>query len=108
MDRAEVFDDVYTLGFPKVPGSQSILLGHRGEVNAITDHYLQRCRLLVISNLVSPGSSGGPVLDRYGRCVGMTVDWLEGEWAGEKARFSAALPAREIMETLREAQASRG
>ena len=78
-----------------------VLTGHRGEVNAIADLYVQRSPAIIISNLVAPGSSGGPVLTVDGRCVGMTIRWLEGEMEdGEKTRFSAALPALAILEEM--------
>jgi S1-C subfamily serine protease len=103
-DVVEIFDEVFTLGYPKVPRAESILLGHRGEVNGLANLYRERCPALLISNLVSPGSSGGPVLTRDGHCVGMTINWLEGEF-GEKEklatmRFSAALPADLLRKTI--------
>lgn len=96
----EMFDDVYTLGYPSLPGALPVLLGHRGELNARAELYVEKCPALIISNLVSPGSSGCPVLNRAGRCVGMTIRWLEGEWGQEKMRFSAALPSAVIQEVL--------
>lgn len=97
----EVFDEVFTLGFPSVPMAQSALLGHRGEVNARVERYLDKDEVLIISNLVAPGSSGGPVLDRTGRCVGMTMQWLEGEYdGGGYSRFSAAMPRSAIVAEL--------
>ena len=96
-DLVEVFDEVFTLGYPYVPRVDSMLVGHRGEMNGRANLYVERCPALIISNLVSPGSSGGPVLTRDGHCVGMTINWLEGEWGQreklERMRFSAALPA---------------
>ncbi len=99
-DKAEVFDEVFTLGFPYIPCAEPLLLGHRGEVNGRANLYLQKCPALIISNLVSPGSSGGPVLGRDGRCVGLTINWLEGDWDGKEMRFSAALPAGLIIEAV--------
>jgi hypothetical protein len=106
-DMVEVFDEVFTLGYPLVPRAESLLLGHRGEMNGRANLYMERCPALLISNLVSPGSSGGPVLTRDGHCVGMTINWLEGEW-GEKERletmrFSAALPAELLREAIKTA-----
>lgn len=99
--EVEVFDEVFTLGFPSVPMAQSALLGHRGEVNARVERYLDKDEVLIISNLVAPGSSGGPVLDRAGRCVGMTIQWLEGEYeGGGYSRFSAAMPRSVIVAEL--------
>lgn len=96
-DIVEVFDEVFTLGYPLVPRAEPMLLGHRGEMNGRANLYIDKCPALIISNLVSPGSSGGPVLTRDGRCVGMTFSWLEREWGEsekqETMRFSAALPA---------------
>jgi len=45
-------------------------------------------------NQKRPFVSGGLVLDRDGFCVDISTPWLEGECGGEKARFSAAIPAR--------------
>jgi len=91
-----VFDEVYTLGYPKVPCAETKVVGHRGEVNGTARLFLGGSDIILISNLVSPGNSGGPLLDRDGFCVGMSIKWLEGEWDGEKARFSAAFPASSI------------
>ena len=111
-DIIEVFDEVFTLGYPYVPRAEAMLVGHRGEMNGRASLYVEKCPALIISNLVSPGSSGGPVLTRDGHCVGMTINWLEGEWGRnnqsdekeklEKMRFSAALPADLIRETIAE------
>jgi len=92
-DETEMFDDVYTLGYPMVPCAQTDVIGHRGEINGTAQLFIGGSDILIISNLVSPGNSGGPVLDRDGFCVGMSTKWLEGEWDGERARFSAAIPA---------------
>lgn len=97
-DKVEVFDEVYTLGYPLVPCAETAVVGHRGEVNGVANLYLGGSSILLISNLVSPGNSGGPLLDRDGFCVGMSIKWLEGEWDGERARFSAALPASLVRE----------
>lgn len=91
--EVEMFDEVFTLGYPMVPCAEAEVVGHRGEVNGAARLFVGGSDVLLISNLVSPGSSGGPVLDRDGFCIGMSTKWLEGEWNGEKARFSAAIPA---------------
>lgn len=97
---AAMFDEVYTLGYPSIPGAQSLVVGHRGEVNGLADLYLQRTPALLISNLVAPGSSGCPVLLRDGHCVGMTMRWLEGQYDDERLRYSAALPASVISDFI--------
>jgi S1-C subfamily serine protease len=96
-----MFDDVYTLGFPNIPCVLPVITGHRGEINAVTDLYLDQSPMIVMSNLVSPGSSGCPVLRADGRCVGMTTRWLEGTTVeGISTRFSAALRSVAIQSFL--------
>lgn len=92
----EVFDEVFTLGYPKVAGAHSLLVGHRGEVNGKAELYLERSPAIIVSNLVAPGNSGGPVLATDGHCVGMTFLWLENQDSSAPSRFSAALPAEPI------------
>ena len=96
-----MFDEVFTLGYPSIPGAQSLVVGHRGEVNGLADLYLQRTPALLISNLVAPGSSGCPVLLGDGHCVGMTMRWLEGQYDNERLRYSAALPASVIVDFIK-------
>ncbi|HEX8467842.1 MAG TPA: serine protease [Allosphingosinicella sp.] len=95
--KPHIFDSTFTIGYPNVPHAEAGVVGHRGEVNGFAQLYLTRCPIVLISNLVSPGSSGGPVLSSDGHCLGMTVQWLEGEYEGGQARFSAAIPVREIV-----------
>ena len=92
-------DKVFTLGFPNIPLAEAGVVGHLGEVNGFVKVIEETTELILISNLVSPGSSGGPVINRYGLCVGMSTNWLEGEWQGQKARFSRAIPAGDIINT---------
>jgi V8-like Glu-specific endopeptidase len=50
----------------------------------------------VISNAVSPGNSGSPVLLRSGLLAGMVVSAFEGEHEGGRSVMQAALSASEI------------
>jgi hypothetical protein len=109
----DVFEEVFTLGYPRVPRAEAKLVGHRGEINGRAHLYVENCPILLISNLVSPGNSGGPVLLRSGRCVGMITSWLEektlvaGQRDGanqsnefERMRFSAAIPADHLQKVI--------
>lgn len=92
-----VFDEVFTLGYPLVPRAQDApLLSHRGEVNGTAALYSPRTSVLVISNSISPGSSGCPVIRSDGFVVGMAAKWLEAEYGSERARYSAAIPCSVI------------
>ena len=102
-DMVQMFDEVFTLGYPHVPGAHANVLGHKGEMNGNADMFLSGSSLMIISNLISPGSSGCPVLLSSGHCVGMSIRWLEGKYGAEgeeRARFSAALPGSLLISLL--------
>ncbi|WP_332700634.1 S1 family peptidase [Devosia sp.] len=87
-----------TLGYPRIATTDGpYLLAHSGEINAVVNSYHGE-RKLIISNLVAPGNSGGPVLDEAGLCVGMVVNSFETEHQGGKSVANAAIPAASIMD----------
>jgi len=70
----KVADDVYVLGYP-VGRNLSVT---KGIVSAFTkDDYDDR-QYIQTDAPISPGHSGGPLLDRCGRVVGMTTQTLRG------------------------------
>jgi len=72
------------------------LLAHSGEINSEISTY-DGDRFLIISQAVSPGSSGAPVLDESGMCVGMVVRALELQYEnGRIISSNAAIPAEEM------------
>jgi S1-C subfamily serine protease len=96
--RPSLLDPVVIFGFPPVPHTtEAILLCNRGEVSAITDsvrrHDEQKREILahifpeppndfrpfvlILSALLRPGNSGGPVLNRYGLVVGIVSKNLQ-------------------------------
>jgi len=93
-----LIDPVVIFGFPPVPHTtESILLCNRGEVSAVTsklhrhvegergrlDHLYPeadnsfRPSVLILSSLLRPGNSGGPVLNRFGLAVGIVSKNLQ-------------------------------
>jgi S1-C subfamily serine protease len=102
---AGILSRTISMGFPSVATTDGLyLLAHNGELNAIITSYLDKKEYLVISNNVSPGSSGGPVLEDSGLCIGMVIRALETEHEGGRTKTNAAIPAGEIqrfLQTLR-------
>lgn len=97
---AGVLARIVTLGYPRISMSDGpYLLAHGGELNAIisTCHKEQR---LIISNLVAPGNSGGPVLDEAGLCIGMVVNSMEVQHEGGISASSSAIPADAIWDFI--------
>jgi hypothetical protein len=100
-DFAPVLSETITLGFPRVPTSDKLfLLAHRGEINARVTSYLRPGPYLLISNAVSPGNSGSPVLARTGLVVGMVTEAFESEEEYGNLRMQAALDGSAIIEFL--------
>lgn len=81
--------EVFAIGNPR--GLERTL--SQGIISGIRDH--EGKRLLQITAAISPGSSGGPVVTRGGRVVGVTIGYLEG---GQNLNF--AIPASTLRELL--------
>jgi S1-C subfamily serine protease len=92
-----VLSPTISMGYPAIATADGpYLLAHSGELNALITSYLDRQSYFVISNDVSPGNSGGPVLDDAGLCVGMVIRALETEHEGGTSKRNIAIPASEI------------
>ena len=101
LGAAVILSRTISLGYPKISSTdQAYLLAHNGELNAIVTSYLDRKQYLIISNDVAPGSSGGPVLDDAGLCIGMVVRALEGKYEDGVSKANAAIPASDIQEFI--------
>lgn len=89
-----------TLGYPRIATTDAhYLLAHGGEVNAVVSNYYGE-QLLIISNVVAPGNSGGPVLDEAGLCVGMVVKAFETSHEGGVSVANAAIPSGPILDFI--------
>lgn len=68
-------DNIVTLGYPPVQTSTDecpVMVSQKGEINGIT-HNWNSSKILVISSMVRPGNSGGPVVSNYGYIVGLVI-----------------------------------
>ncbi|WP_426411499.1 trypsin-like peptidase domain-containing protein [Bradyrhizobium ganzhouense] len=101
---SEILEQTITLGFPKVSTADNVyLLAHRGELNAKIKSYQDQSEYLLISNSVSPGSSGSPVLNTDGEAIGLVVRSLETRHEGGINMVSSAVPAQAIAQFIEKA-----
>ncbi len=89
--QLSVGDDIYVAGNPE--GLEGTFT--RGIVSGVRS----QGGILQIDAPVSPGSSGGPVVDAYGRVVGVTVSSIR---EGQNLNF--AIPARVLASPLKQMQ----
>ncbi len=95
--EARVLARTITLGYPRIAtAADTYVLAHGGELNAVVTAF-DKQDYLIISNVVAPGNSGGPVLDESGICVGMVVRSFETKHEGGVSSANAALPATAIL-----------
>lgn len=69
----ELLSTVISVGYPLVPtAAAQYALCHKGEINGVVKNTLGQ-EFLAISNHVSPGNSGGPLLTEEGYCAGVVA-----------------------------------
>lgn len=93
-----VLDTTITLGYPKIATTDAAyLMANLGEVNSVVKTYIAPKReFLIFSNKASPGSSGSPVLDEAGLCIGIVTNAFETDYEGGMTTANAAIPASDI------------
>ncbi len=88
-NRPEIGEHIYVSGSPKgMEGtfSDGIVSAHR---------FFKSKQLIQITAPISPGSSGGPVVNTSGNVIGMAIGAIEG---GQNLNF--AIPAEKIIELI--------
>jgi len=91
---AEPLDDVLTMGYPfsRLEDGRAVPQGVTGFVRRITEEMLE------LNAALSPGSSGGAILDRDGEVIGMAVGVLQSDVYG------LAIRSRDLEQALEEAR----
>lgn len=107
-----VLDSVISLGYPQIPRSDGpTLMIHRGEINGFVSGY-DNSKFLAISCHVSPGNSGGPILNSVGQLCGIVAQSNYGkrfsdESAGvgdvpDSTVYHMAIPPEQILKFITE------
>lgn len=86
IDEGKILQDVLTMGYPKIPAFTDFLTAEKatisgkaearltptkGAVAAISENYLSRAKLMLITAKIRGGNSGGPVINEDGSIVGI-------------------------------------
>lgn len=62
------------MGYPRLPGSERVIVADGGYVNAVVDPELREHPYFIVSGLPRRGFSGGPVLSEFGFLLGVMTD----------------------------------
>jgi hypothetical protein len=102
IDDGLILFDVVIFGYPRIPtSSDAVLVAVSGEVNAVIDPYIgSRRPLFVVSPIARGGFSGGPVLTRDGRLLGVMTSALATDHATPEFGFGAAVSVEALWEIL--------
>lgn len=71
-EETYLVEKVIIFGYPPIPlTSKAFLIANLGEISAEVDNYIDGTDCLILSSITRPGNSGGPVLNEYGKLVGI-------------------------------------
>lgn len=106
-----ILDNTVILGYPPIPTTiESSLVSQKGEINTITKNW-NNSEVIILSSIVRPGSSGGPVISENGYVVGMVIQSTNYSFEVSKNKdknmdvafpFYVAVSSREIYKFLNE------
>jgi serine protease Do len=110
LDNWKVLDDVLTIGFPPIPGFDAIqfsetaaivaLKSTTGQITGEGNSYIGKQDYFLISARVKGGNSGGPVINKIGKVVGMVADTPEQDNQMDTMGFGVVTPMETITKAL--------
>ena len=96
--QESVLDDILVMGYPQLSGFQSGLIASKGEIISKEISTARNQPLIIFSASVKGGNSGGPLINRYGKVVGLVTNLAEGDRDVRKLGYGLATPAQSILD----------
>jgi serine protease Do len=91
-------DDILVMGFPHISGFQSGLIASTGQVISKEMSTARNQPLIIFSASVKGGNSGGPLINHYGKVVGLVTNLAEEDSDVRKLGYGLATPAQSILD----------
>lgn len=95
-NEAQRLEKVYAVGTPILEGLKSTVTS--GVVSGVRKYKKDGLVYIQADAAISPGNSGGPLLDRHGNVVGISVATI---LPGESQSLNLFIPIHEALETLK-------
>lgn len=98
---ADTLDECLVMGYPSIPGLDIGLIPSAGRVVREFHVYLRNQNMMLVDARVKGGNSGGPVLNKYGKVMGVITNGeSEDEFMREKMGFAIATPAQTLLDLI--------
>ncbi|WP_337044960.1 S1 family peptidase [Emticicia sp. 17c] len=111
LEKWKVLDEVLTAGYPPIPGFDAIqfcetatvagLISTSGEITGEGNSYIGKQDYFLISARVKGGNSGGPVINRSGKVIGIVADIPENNNQMDSMGYGIVTPMETILKFLR-------
>ena len=118
-DKFQIFEKVITMGYPKIPGFTCFQTAEQAVISAIPEQRFtvtegqiaaeakqlwSQENLFLITAKVKGGNSGGPVINKWGFCVGVVSQepFADGDY--DDLGYGTAVPAHFILDILKDEQ----
>lgn len=115
LSSPQVLDRVLIMGFPQIPGFDApcvseeasilaMMKAIEGQVVASERAYLDQVEYLILNAKIKGGSSGSPIINEYGKVVGVTVQLPALDVESNIAGYGAALSSDFVCEIIEDGQ----